>query len=212
VRDRQVTHVANWRRTRPAPSRLEEGREVYTLALDVAKALDRAGLDLWAAGIRACLDAPSSLARQQHLTVELVRLRDTGDLRRAGCAEDIERALSRLELGLGSIDVPQQPLYTATRNLADHLELNGGRRWLARLRTVITDPDRGAAARVERLDALAERMVPGAEGLPEGSASLVRAVRGRLNRHLDMDAVALHLAFALTPPAPSRIRDDQQPR
>ena len=212
MRDRQVTHVANWRRTRPAPSRLEEGREVYTLALDVAKALDRAGLDLWAAGIRACLDAPTSLARQQHLTVELVRLRDTGDLRRAGCAEDIDSALSRLELGLGSIDIPQQPLYTATRNLADHLELNGGRRWLARLRAVVTDPDRGPEARLERFDALAERMVPGAEGLPEGSSSLVRAVRGRIGRHLDVEAVVRYLVFALMPPAPSRIIDDQPTR
>lgn len=196
--------MANWRTSRPAPSRLEEGREVYAIALGVADALDRAGLDLWAGDVRSCLDAPRSLQRQQHLVVELLRLRDTPEARRAGCSEDIQRALQRLQLGLGSIDVPQQPLYTSVRTLADHLELQGGRRWLSRLRAVAADPDRPAETRMERLAAVLQRMEPGVEGVPEGTAPLVRAVLSRLDRHVDVAAVARYVGYALTPPAPSR--------
>lgn len=196
--------MTNWRRSRPAPSRLESGREVYGLVLSVAEALDRAGLDLWAGGVRSCLDAPSSLERQQHLIVELVRLRDVHAVRRAGCTDKITAALARLELGLGSLDIPMQPIYSATRDLADHLELSGGRKWLTRMRAVINDPERTADARVERFGQLLDRMEPGAEGLPEGSGPLVRGVRQRLERHADIELLARHLRFALTAPAPSR--------
>lgn len=184
---------------------------MYSIALGVADALDRANLDLWASGVRACLDAPSTLQRQQHLTVELVRLRDTAEVDRAGCLPDIAMALDRLEVGLGTVDVAIQPLYSAMRVLADHLELNGGRRWLQRLRVVAHDPDRTAEARMARLAALLDRMAPGAEGLPEGSAQLVRAVAERLDRHADAATVARYLAFALRPPAPSRATEAPVP-
>lgn len=177
---------------------------MYRLALRVADALDDAGLDLWASGIRSCLDARTTLARQQHLVVELVRLRQSSAIRVAGCADDVEQALARLELGLGEVDVPQQPLYSAVRGLADHLELAGGRTWLRRLRAVVFDPDRSPAARVTRLGEVVARMEPGTDGLPEGSTPLVRAVLERLDRHRDQRTVAAYLEFALTPPAPSR--------
>lgn len=199
-----MSRMENWRHSRPAPSRLEEGREVYRLALRTADALDAAGLDLWAGGIRSCLDAHTTLARQQHLVVELVRLKHSNAIRVAGCATEVEQALSRLELGLGQVDVPQQPLYSAVRALADHLELAGGRTWLRRLRAVAFDPDRSPAARVARLGEVVSRMKPGVEGLPEGSGPLVRAVLERLDRHRDQRTVATYLEFALTPPAPSQ--------
>ncbi len=185
-------------------SRLDEAPDAYAIALEVADRLDQAGLDLWASGVRACLDASGSTERQQHLVVELVRLRDMSMIRRESLQPDIERALARLEIGLGTIDVPDQPLYTAVRDLADHLELHGGRRWLARLRTVMGDAERTAAARLQRLGALLERMVPGGEGLPEGTGGRVEAVRARLPRHRDLDRTARYVCFALQPPQPSR--------
>lgn len=184
-------------------SRLDEGRAVYELALHVADRLDGAHMDLWAAGVRACLDAPGTTERQQHLALELTRLSHTSTVRRAGLGEDIARALAQLEFGLGSVDLPAQPLYEATRALAEHLELHGGRRWLGRLRTVVQDTERVPEARLQRLALLLDRMVPGMQGLPEGTAPLVSAVRGRLPRR-DHDQAMATLTFALQPPQPSR--------
>jgi hypothetical protein len=193
------------RPTAPAPSsRLEEGREVYHLALGIADALDDAGMDLWAGGLRACLDADGTTARQTHLALELTRLSHTSIVRRAGLDRDVADALDRLRLGLGSVDAPAQPLYTAVRELADHLELHGGRRWLQRLRAVVHDTSRTAAVRVARMGQLLERMAPGAAGMPEGSAARVEAVVVRLPRQREVDAAADAVAFALRPPQASR--------
>ena len=201
--------------TRPTSrSLLDEGRADYELALGVADRLDEAHMDLWAAGVRACLDAPGTTERQRHLVLELTRLSHTSTVRRAGLGEDVAGALARLELGLGSIDLPAQPLYDAMRGLAEHLELHGGRRWLDRLRTVVGDAERLPAVRVQRLALLLERMVPGEAGLPEGTAPLVEAVRGRLPRR-DHGAAVATLVFALQPPQPSRRlagADDADPR
>lgn len=189
----------------PRPrSRLDEGREVYELALGVADRLDDAGMDLWAAGVRACLDAEGTTERQRHLAAELIRLSHTSVARRAALVADIRRALSRLELGLGDLDVPEQPLYDAMRGLAEHLELDGGRRWLIRLRTVLEDHERAADARLRRLAVLLDRMVPGTPGMPEGAAERVRAVRERLSRYRDAERAAAYLAFAVRAPQPSR--------
>lgn len=190
---------------RPTPrSRLDEGREVYAIALAVADRLDEAGMDLWAAGVRSCLDAPGSTGRQWHLVAELTRLSRTSVARRAGLVEDISRALARLEIGLGRIDVAEQPLYDAMRGLAEHLELHGGRRWLTRLRTVLADAERLPAARLDRLAQLLDLMAPEAPGIPEGTTAHVRAVRERLPRHRPSDRAADWLAFAVRPPQPSR--------
>ncbi|CAN5189026.1 hypothetical protein BH23ACT9_BH23ACT9_08530 [soil metagenome] len=198
--------------TRPAPrTRLDEGRGVYELALGVADRLDAAQMDLWAAGVRSCLDAEGTTQRQQHLALELTRLSHTSTARRDGLSQDIARALTTLQLGLGSVDLPAQPLYDATRGLAEHLELHGGRRWLNRLRAVVQDLERVPGIRLQRLDLLLEKMGPGAEGLPEGTAARISAVRGRLPRH-QVDTHEGHaaaaaiatLTFALRPPQPSR--------
>ncbi|WP_370324846.1 hypothetical protein [Euzebya sp.] len=196
----------------PSRTRLEEGPDVYRIALEVADALDRADLDLWAAGVRSCLDAAGTTARQQHLVVELVRLSHTREIAREGLGPAIAGALARLEIGLGRIDVPAQPLYAAMRELADHLELGGGGRWLARLRAVATDRERTAAARLERRAAVLARMVPGAAGLPAGSRERVDAVAQRLPRHRgDAEETMAYLTFALQPPAPSRRLDGPAP-
>ncbi|HUG86208.1 MAG TPA: hypothetical protein VMM13_16710 [Euzebya sp.] len=184
-------------------SRLDEGRAVYELALNVADQLDSAHMDLWAAGVRACLDAPGTTQRQRHLVLELTRLSHTSTVRRAGLSEDIAGALTRLELGLGNVDLPAQPLYEAMRALAEHLELHGGRRWLGRLRAVVQDAERVPAARLQRLGLLLDRMAPGLPGLPEGTAPLVSAVRGRLPRR-DHDRAMETMTYALQPPQPSR--------
>lgn len=190
--------------TRPAPrSRLEEGREVYEIALGIANRLDEAHMDLWAAGVRACLDAPRSTARQRHLVLELTRLSRTSVVRRDGLVEEVSQALARLALGLGSIDLPAQPLYESMRGLAEHLELHGGHRWLTRMRTVAGDTEREPEICLQRLIHLLDRMVPGAEGLPAGTSPLVGAVRGRLPRRGHAEALDT-LTFALQPPQPSR--------
>lgn len=190
--------------THPTPrSRLDEGREVYEIALGLADRLDEAQMDLWAAGVRSCLDATGSTARQRHLVLELTRLSHTSVVRRAGLAGSMTGALSRLALGLGTVDLPAQPLYEAVRGLAEHLELHGGRRWLGRLRAVVADAERVPEVRVERLAQLLDRMVPGTEGLPEGTAPLVGAVRSRLPRRDHAGAIET-LAFALQAPQPSR--------
>lgn len=204
VRSTTVVRMPSAHQTSPAPrSRLDEGRAVYELALAVADKLDLAHMDLWAAGVRACLDAPGTTDRQRHLALELTRLSHTSTVRRAGLGQDIARALARLEVGLGTMDMPAQPLYEAARALAEHLELHGGRRWLDRLRTVVADPERLPAVRLQRLGLLLDRMVPGTAGLPEGTAPLVSAVHGRLPRR-DHDHAVDTLTFALRPPQPSR--------
>jgi hypothetical protein len=199
-----------------ARSRLAQAPQAYRLALDVADRLDQRGLDLWAAGLRACLDAPGSTARQHHLAVELIRLSCLPAVRAAGLAPALRDALDHLQAGLGPLDVPAQPLYAAARDLAEHLEVEGGRRWLARLRAVALDDEHTAAARLRRLTAVLQRMrdvavgghpaadvAPG-DALPVGTTPRVDAVLGRIPRHRDADEAATYLAFALQPPQPSR--------
>jgi hypothetical protein len=195
----------------PSRSRLDDAPDAYAIALSVADQLDGAGLDLWAAGVRSCLDAEGSTARQEHLVVELVRLSRMSMVRQQGLESEIAGALARLQVGLGRIDLPVQPLYTAVRELADHLELNGGRRWLGRLRTVMSDADRTADARLRRLAAVLELMQPGTPGLPEGASSRVDAVAVRLPRHRDVEDTARYVTFALRPPQPSRRTPTQGP-
>lgn len=175
------------------------------MALEIADALDAADFDLWAAGIRACLDADGTTARQLHLMVELTRLSTMRTIRAQGLDRRIGAALGRLDIGLGQIDLPVQPLYSAMRNLVDHLELHGGARWIARMRTVVTDPQRSASVRVQRLEAVLQAMEPGAPGFSVGAAELVMAVTTRLPRHNAAEETAAFMAFALTPPKPSRV-------
>lgn len=182
---------------------------MYQIALDVADRLDHAEMDLWAAGIRGCMDASGTTARQRHLVVELTRLSHMSTIRRQGLSADIEAALARLELGLGQVDVAAQPLYSAMRDLVDHLELNGGNRWLERLRTVMGDPHRTATERLRRLGAVLDLMTAGVPGLPLGSVERVRAVSVRLPRHMTAPETSEYLEFALQPPQPSRRRDPQ---
>lgn len=187
-------------------SRLDAGDHVYGRVLALADALDADGQDLWAAGLRTCLDAGGSTRRQRHMAAELTRLRDTTWARRSGNRDEIDSAIRHLEVALGRDSSQYQPLYEALRELSDHLELNGGRRWLKRLRTVVLDPERDAPARLERLATVLAHMEPGVEGLPEGSAQRVRAVRSRLGRHTDIEEQMLFVRFALRGPAASRVK------
>lgn len=197
---RRVAHGVDTR------SRLEEAEDVYRHARKIADALDEDGRDLWAAGLRSCLDAVGTTERQRHLAAELARLADTSWARRSGLREEIATSRRKLAIALGRDDTPFQPIYVAVRDLAEHLELNGGRRWLSRLRAVALDGERDAAARLARLGALLEHMQPGVAGLPEGSSARVRAVRERLGRHADAEALAAYVRFALRSPPPSRSR------
>ena len=192
-------------------SRLDQAPDAYRIALEVADQLDGRGLDLWAAGVRSCLDATGSTARQQHLAAELIRLSQMRAVRQEGLILPIREALARLEAGLGDLDVPSQPLYTAARDLADHLEIGGGRRWLGRLRAVLADPERTATARLERVVTVLQRMrdeagtaASGGTTLPEGTATRAESVLARIPRHHDVEQIARYLAFALHPPQPSR--------
>ncbi|MEE8602119.1 hypothetical protein [Euzebya tangerina] len=187
-------------------SQLDDAPDAYRHALDIAGALDDAGLDLWAGDLRSCLDADSSTARQHHLILELTRLAGMSDVKRAGLDAVISRAVAYLAAGVGETDLPVQPLYSALRDLADHLEVHGAQRWLGRLRTVLHDTSRTSAARVHRLSRLLEAMTPDATGVPLESADKVRAVLTRLPRHVDTPNVAAYLALAVQRPAPSRAR------
>lgn len=188
----------------PTRSRLEETRPVFDAAEDLATDLERAGMDLWAAGLRSCLDGRDQRERLVHLRLELTRLQDTSTVRRLGLRPAVELLLGHLLAGGGLAQDPLEPVYRTLRDLADHLELHGGRRWLARLRHVATDPDRPAPERLARLDALLARMTPGTESLPEGTAVRVRAARERLARAASVEGAAQHAALALRAPAPRR--------
>lgn len=185
-------------------SRLDDAPDAYGHALEVANQLDDAGFDLWAGDVRSCLDASSSTARQHHLILELSRLLQMSDVRRASLVPPITQALQRLHAGVGTIDLTIQPLYTALRDLADHLESTGAQRWLGRLRAVLHDSERASGARVDRLGKVLAAMTPDATGVPLGAADRVRAVTTRLPRFATTPNVAAYLALAVQPPAPSR--------
>lgn len=184
---------------------------VYRMALEIADRLDGLDRDLWAGTLRSCLDAERTKARHLHLQAELLRLSHTTVVRRdPTLRHQVTDTLARLEALLGVRQTAVQPLYAAMRDLVDHLELSGGRRWVARLATVVTDGDRSPETRLERLAVVLAAMTPQAVGVPLGSATLVTAVTGRLGQQRNAAEAVRYLVFATRPPcSSSRVQSGQ---
>ncbi|WP_336249674.1 hypothetical protein [Stomatohabitans albus] len=182
------------------------------LVTHLADAFDAAGLDLWAADLRACLQSPSSLDQARAIQAECMRLIAKPSVRATARRPDegnapveqedlvagLQMVLDRLSVELGEGPSQAQPLYEALRDLADDLQLNNQARWLARLRHVALDTSFTEEVRMERLDnvicsALTDDSLPG---------DLLTACRVRLESIFDAQAAAAMAAAAMRPPMP----------
>lgn len=187
------------------------------LVAQLADAFDAAGLDLWAANLRACLQSPTSLEVARAVRAEAIRLLDKpsvkakarripgardGQVMPAGDGVDLvdglQTVLDRINVEIGEAPSVAQPLYEALRDLADHLQLQGHARWLARLRHVALDTSFTAELRMERLDNVICSALND-EALP---AELLTACRVRLESVYDASAAAHMAAAAFRPPVP----------
>lgn len=182
-------------------SRLVSSEDVYARLDRLAAACAAAGLDLWAANLRSCARWPDGGDRLVHLRLELTRLENSPGARRVGLLADAG-ALGAVVAA--AVDADEElawlPLYAAVRDLTDYLELEGGRRWLRRLRAA----GAGEAApehRLRRLRAVIGRMGPGTPGLPAGTAARVAAAAARLDRVSEVVTADRCVRFALAPPA-----------
>lgn len=188
----------------PRP-RLESTGVVYDLAEELAARLDGGGMDLWAANLRGCLDAPTTGERLEHLGLEVERLRHSPAARRLALEGDVARLQDVLAAALGAPDPVMAPLYAALRELVDRLRLEGLSGVITRLRRsgVGTSRSRDAAPAAELAPAHPTALVAELRSvlaaLPErasaGAGRAAEAAAARLDRvPAQVAARALELA------------------
>lgn len=182
------------------------------LVARLADAFDQAGLDLWAANLRACLQSPTTLEQARAIRAEGLRLVEKPSVKATArrpiegheppAHEDLvaqlRTVLDRIGVELGEPISLAQPLYEALRDLADDLTLNGQARWLARLRHVALDTSFKAQVRMTRLDNVICSALTD-DALPHG---LLTACRVRLESVYDAESAAEMAAAAFRPPLP----------
>ena len=182
----------------PRP-RLETKAPLYSGVADLADRLERSGRDLWAANLRACLHGESAGEVFADLGLELYRLRQSVAARRLRLEPALDALCATVEAAVGPPDHEHLPLYSTTKELADHLRLEGAGRWMRRLESAALGADASATARIAAVTAVLGEMTPGAWGLPAGTGTRVAAVRQRLVRIGDAAGAARALAAALRP-------------